>query len=452
MEWQQHVADVLLEIDPETGELWYTDWTLTVPRQSGKSTLILAKASHRCSATGFFGADQQIAYTAQTQKKAAEKFAKEYQSAIKKAPRLRARVRANNERSDIRYPNGSAFTVESTTEKAGHGSVLDEGYIDEAFSQVDSRTETALEPAMGTRRNRQLAVVSTAGWSDTSPYLWMKVQAGRALLASGVVTRSAYFEWSAPDDADHSDENVWLACMPAVHRRECPEGCTRHTILLSFIRGVYGKAVRENKIAEFCRSYLNQWKPKPREGEETALGNWLACAREVRVSDAPVPTGLALAVSRERDWTSIAAAGLLEDGTPFVAPVVRLEGTESAPAWAARLSVQYDLPVVVDVKGAAGEALAEAVEAAGGRAKRAGLEDYVTACADLFDRVQGKRVAQSGETDLRDQVTGARWRPVGDGRRVFGRRNSEGDIDTLEAVTWALWASADSTDPLDNIW
>jgi hypothetical protein len=455
MEWQQHVADVLLEIDPDTGELWYTDWTLTVPRQSGKSTLILAKASHRCSATGFFGAGQQIAYTAQTQKDAAAKFAKEYQTAVNRAPRLRAQVRANNERSDIRYPNGSMFGVNSTTEKAGHGSVLDEAYVDEAFSQVDSRVETAVEPAMATRRNRQLGTVSTAGWSDASPYLLAKVQAGRALVALQLANmwhriRSAFFEWSAPDDADHSDENVWLACMPAVHRRECPDGCTRHTIRLSFIRGVYGKAVRENKLAEFCRSYLNQWKPKPREGEETALGNWLACAREVRVSDAPVPTGLALAVSRERDWTSIGASGLLEDGTPFVAPVVRLDGTESAPAWAARLSVQYDLPVVVDVKGAAGEALAEAVEAAGGRAKRAGLEDYVTACADLFDRVQGKRVAQSGETDLRDQVTGARWRPVGDGRRVFGRRNSEGDIDTLEAVTWALWASADNYDVLDS--
>ena len=95
MEWQQYVADVLLEIDPDTGELAYTDWTLTVPRQSGKSTLLLAKASHRCSATGFFGPGQQIAYTAQTQKKAADKFAKEYQTAIDLAPRLRAKVRAN---------------------------------------------------------------------------------------------------------------------------------------------------------------------------------------------------------------------------------------------------------------------------------------------------------------------------------------------------------------------
>ena len=51
MEWQQYVADVLLEIDPETGELAYNEWLLTVPRQSGKTTFLLAKNSHRCMAT-----------------------------------------------------------------------------------------------------------------------------------------------------------------------------------------------------------------------------------------------------------------------------------------------------------------------------------------------------------------------------------------------------------------
>ena len=63
MPWQQHVADVALEIDPETGRLAYRELVLTVPRQSGKTTLILALAVHR--AIGF-GQPQRITYTAQT--------------------------------------------------------------------------------------------------------------------------------------------------------------------------------------------------------------------------------------------------------------------------------------------------------------------------------------------------------------------------------------------------
>jgi hypothetical protein len=457
MEWQQHVVDVLLEIDPDTGCLVYDEWGLTVPRQSGKSVLILAKASHRCIASGFFGAGQEIAYSAQTAKKAVEKFEKDYSAALRYAKRSHAAfsqvsVRTGNQKTDIRYPNGSAFMVESGTEKSGHGSVLDEAYIDEAFAQPDNRMEQAFEPAMITRRNKQLGSVSTAGWLDGSPYLWGKVQAGRLLVAAGVRRGTAYFEWSAPDDADPHDEAVWLACMPAVHRPDCLPTCERHTITLAAIRSVHDKAVRENKLSDFCRAYLNQWKPKPREGEETALGNWLACVRDVRASEAPAPKSFALSVSRGRDWSSIAAAGLLADGTPFGAPVVRLDGTESAPAWAARLSAQYGVPVVVDVKGPAGKAMADAVEAAGGQVTRATLDDYVTACADLFDRVSTTRVAQSGLQELRDQVTGARWRSVGDGRRVFGRKVSEGDIDMLEAVTLALWGASDGTNQVPNIW
>src|SRR5690349_16076845 len=69
MPWQQYVADVGLEINPATGRLAYDEINLTVPRQSGKSTLVEAKATHRCSATGFFGERQRVVYTAQTRLK-----------------------------------------------------------------------------------------------------------------------------------------------------------------------------------------------------------------------------------------------------------------------------------------------------------------------------------------------------------------------------------------------
>lgn len=450
MEWQQYVADVLLEIDPDTGELAYTDWVLTVPRQSGKSTLILAKASHRCSATSFFGSDQHLAYAAQTQKKATEKFEVDYQAAIKRAPRLKARIRTGNVKVDIRYPNGSVFGVESGTEKSGHGSVLDEGYVDEAFSQVDNRLEQAFEPAMMTRRNRQLGAVSTAGWTDASPYLLTKVQVGRSLVERDVRVGSAYFEWSAPEDAEPGDESVWLACMPAVHRPECPDDCTRHTIRLSAIRAVYDKAVAENKVTEFCRAYLNQWKRKPREGEETALGNWLACSVDLPKEFAPRVESLAVALTKDRSHASIVACGSFPHGAAFVAPVERRQGVDWLAGVAAGLSRDTGVAVVVLVTGPAGDAVADDIEEAGGVVVRAKLADYVAACDLIYDRVQDKTLLQSGHPDLADQVQGARWRTVGDGRRVFGHRASTGAIDMVESAALALWGSEQSAG--FNIW
>lgn len=444
MEWQQHVADVLLEIDPDSGELVYTDWTLTVPRQSGKSALILAKASHRCLATKFFGPNQTVAYAAQTKLKATDKFERDYGRAIKYGARkIKAKARTGNVKVDIRYPNGSLFGVEAGTEKAGHGDSLDEAYIDEAFAQQDSRLETAFEPAMSTRRNHQLGAVSTAGWEDASPYLLGKVQAGRKLVEQGVRRGSAYFEWSAPDDADPGDETVWLACMPALHRPDCKPGCRLHTITLKTIRGFYEKAVRENKLSEFRRSFLNQWRKKPREGEETALGDWASCARKDVTQ--PKVLGLGIGVARGRDFSTIAAVGMLDDGTPLGAIVERLEGTKALAATAARLSRTHRVPVAVDTGSNAGKKMAAAIEATGGRVKRANLTDYVAACDDVYDRVRDRMLAHTDDPLLNQQVEDTRWRPVGDARRVFGRGASSGDIDAVEALAWALWASLRKT-------
>src|SRR4051812_39206978 len=52
MPWQQHVADVALEINPETGRFAYREVVLTVPRRSGKSALLLAVLIHRMIAMG----------------------------------------------------------------------------------------------------------------------------------------------------------------------------------------------------------------------------------------------------------------------------------------------------------------------------------------------------------------------------------------------------------------
>lgn len=454
MAWQQYVADVILEIDPETGELAYDEWVLTVPRQSGKSTLILAKFAHRCSATGFFGPRQQIAYTAQTRKDSRKKWEEDFSPPLERARRLRTTVSKANGNEHTRFPNGSRFGIESTTEKAGHGGTLDEAFIDEAFAQIDNRTEQAFGPAMITRRNKQLGVVSTAGWLDASPYLLGKVQVGRKLVEADVRRGTAYFEWSAPDDADPADVHVWLECMPALHRPECKRDCREHTVTIKAIQSEFDKARNSGKMSDFCRAYLNQWKPRPREAEETALGDWAACA--VVLDSAPAPEAIGVAVSLDGDSGSIAAATTLPDERVFVAEVDRrpIEFYSDAPTnWlvteAKRIQETYGCVVVVDEKGPAGP-LIERLEDAGVKVTHAKLEDYIQACADMAEDVRERGVAHMGNPNLDDAVIGARWRTIGD-RRAFGRKQSVSDIAMLEAATLAAWAIRVNYDPLDSI-
>ena len=193
MPWQQYVADVALEINPTTGKLQYREIILTVPRQSGKTTLLLAVMVHR---TLGFGERQKVVYTAQTRNDARRKWEDEHLVILEQSPLVKLfDVRKTNGSEAIKWHNGSSHSITSTTEKAGHGDTVDLGVIDEAFAQIDDRLEQAFKPAMITRPQPQLWVVSTAGTNE-SVYLNHKVDMGRQQYGNteGAI---AYFEWSA---------------------------------------------------------------------------------------------------------------------------------------------------------------------------------------------------------------------------------------------------------------
>jgi len=450
MEWQQYVADVILEVDPDTGRLVYDEWILTVPRQSGKSTFILAKSTHRASATKFFGPRQRLVYTAQTRQKAREKWEEDYATDLEHAPKFKHKVSVHkgNGNEHIRYANGSRFGIEANTEKAGHGGTLDEAYVDEAFAQVDNRLEQAFGPAMITRVNKQLGIVSTAGWSDASPYLLDKVRVGRALVEQDVRRGTAYFEWSAPDGSDPADEAVWLATMPALHRPDCPPKCTAHTVAIAAIRNEYDKAFRSGKISDFCRAYLNMWLPKPREGEETALGNWAACRDSL--TPFPIrPGAVGLSLSSDELFVSFGVAAKLEDGRVFVAPAYELD-VDAAINEAARIQRIHGCAVVVD-KRSQSVALIKRLVEAGVTVATTNLDEYATACFDIREHVRNRTLLQPGDKDLDDQVEAARWRLAG-GKKVFGQKESTGEISMVEAVTLALWGANQASVDVWEVW
>jgi hypothetical protein len=330
--------------------------------------------------------------------------------------------------------------------------VLDEAFIDEAFSQQDNRMEQAFEPAMITRPNKQLGVTSTAGWLDASPYLWGKVVVGRKLVKDGVRRGTAYFEWSAPDDADPGDEQVWLDTMPALHRPDCPKDCKRHTVTIATVRSLYDKAVRSGKISDFCRAYLNQWKTKPKEAQETALGDWASCVVAIP-EETPVPLALGIGGALGRQSVSFATAATvtIEDSDGhigeriLVSKVDRRPGTDWVAAEAVRIQAEHGVPILMCAKGPVAD-LADAIEALGGSVTRVPFEEYVDACSALFDAVRDRTVAHVNHEDLNEAVEAARWHIVND-RRIFGRKESEGDIDMLEAGALAHVAALTSGVP-----
>jgi phage terminase large subunit-like protein len=429
MPWQQHVADVALEVDPSTGLLAYREVVVTIPRQSGKSSLALAIMVHR--AIGF-GEPQRIAYTAQTRGDARKLWEDEHIALLADSPfRSLYAVRRQIGQESIRWhAPRSIHSIVAPNETAAHGQTLDLGVVDEAWA-VSGVIEQGMSPAMITRPQPQLWITSTAG-TPRSEWLRSKVDAGRAQPDGRAV---CFFEWSAPADADAEDPETWRACMPAIG----------HTVSEQAVRAELDRLDR----LEFRRAYLNQWHDAMPVEEWAVIteAEWEAC-----LDPRSQPVGrvaLALDVTPDRQWASIAAAGRRADGLLHVELVEHRAGT----AWVverltALIGKWSPYCVVVDAGSAAGSLLPE-LEAAAVTVTRPTVREVAGAAGALFDATRPETLAvrHLGQVPLTRAVAGAAQRPLADAW-TWNRRGSTVVISPLVAASLASWGLVSHGRPL----
>lgn len=197
--------------------------------------------------------------------------------------------------------------------------------------------------------------------------------------------------------------------------------------------------------AEFRRFWLNQPVPLV-EPPKSIMPTWavLAAAVEPR----PKTLAIGLGMDPDRVWTSIGAAGRLEDGTPYVWVMRRHRSGDWAIRTASALQRRLDCAVVVDRKGPA-SSLIEPLETAGVNVAEFGLEELIESCADMYDAVDRFELRHDGGDDGNAAVAAAGWRKVGD-RRAFGRRL--GEISALEGMAEALWGATKTTTAFFGGW
>jgi phage terminase large subunit-like protein len=206
--WQQQVLDVGLE--HEDGRLCYRDVMVAVPRQSGKTTLVLVLMAWRMLA-----APSHAVYGAQSRLSARQKVLDDWVPTLRRSRLSTAFTvtRATGQEA-IRSGNGSICRVISSDETAGHGETLSLAVVDEAWA-VGPEVEQAVRPAMVTKANGQLWTISTAG-TARSTWWRSKVELGREAVEAGRTDGVAFFEWSALPGAPLDDPATWASCMPAL--------------------------------------------------------------------------------------------------------------------------------------------------------------------------------------------------------------------------------------------
>lgn len=461
MPWQQHAADVALEIDPATGDLYYDEVVITVPRQSGKTTLLLAVMLWRCVIFARRLADRQVVtYLAQMGKSARRKLEREFIPLLRRAPGFtqvphsRARPTKptefkpslNNGNEHILFGTDSYLQVEAPGEKGSHGDVLDMPVIDEAFAHESDAVEQAVDAANITRRSAQTWVISTAG-NERSSYLWLKVLAGRKACETGEHGRTCYLEWGIPMDADWDDEATWWEYLPALG----------HTISVDKLRARLAKARRNPDIADeeglepgipgFRRGYLNQWVKFPKVGEQTDHRLITAEAWNAWIDRASTVAGtLVLGVSVAHDGlaATVFIAGRRADGKAHLETLAHEPGTWWLETTLREMVSAHQPTAVAWHSAGPTRQVAPAIEraVATGRdvqnVKLSGLE-WSAACAAFATAVKDGAVRHLGDTAVEDAISGVIVRDVGQGWE-WGLRESRSDATPLIAATAALRA------------
>ena len=419
MPWQQQVADTILEVD-ENGRLCYRTVTITVPRQSGKTTLILALELHR--ALGFaqrLGEPQTVAYTAQTGQAARQKFLDD------QVPILTTRMRAlgiqsiNRGRGDesARFENGSRIIILPTTPDAGHGKTLDLGIKDELFADHDFARDQGLRPAMVTRPNAQVVTASTAGTLDSSA-LNAEIEVGRKAVADGRSDGIAYFEWSADPADDPGSPDVWARCMPALG----------YTITEDVIAAEFAAT---KTVEEFQRAYLNI---------TTLTSERVIPIREWEQVQQPgggvtgEPT-FAVDCNPERSACAIVAVG---EG-PTVEVVDYQPGVDWLVDRCVGLKEKYRGRIAISKTGPAA-AFIDELKRRRVRLVELTTQDEAHAAEQFYDRVMQGDLVVAHNTDLDNAVAGAAKRNTGGDAWTWGRRSSSTDISLLVAASAGVWA------------
>jgi phage terminase large subunit-like protein len=421
MPWQRHVADIAFEIDPATGRLAYREVVLTVPRQSGKTTLTLAIMTHRCLA---MGNNQRVFYTAQSGKDARLKWEDDHLPLLERSPFSSLfTVRKTNGSEAIRWVNGSIWGLLASTESSGHGGQSDCSIIDEAFAQKDARIEQSQKPAMVTRTQPQLWIVSTMG-TDESVYLNEKVDDGRLRAAAGDTSSVAYFEWSAPEDADPGDEATWWSCMPALGHTVTPE-----TIRYNF---------ESMKESEFRRAFLNQRQNRDATEPWQVIDEqkWSACADpQSQIVDQPT---IAIDVTPNRSMTSICAAGLRRDGLAHVEVIANRPGTSWVLDWFREndRAKRYKSVVLDPVSGA--NSLINDLRSAGLKIIEVRPREVSAGCGKFYDLTVSQQIRHLDQVPLNTAIAGAKKRTLGDSW-AWARRDTTIDVSPLVACTLALF-------------
>jgi phage terminase large subunit-like protein len=422
MPWQQLVADVALEVLP-SGLFAYKQVIITVPRQSGKTTLFGATMEHRA----LMVQRARVWFTQQSGKDAVDWLLNEHVPVLQPlASAFHVRRAAGSEHIKW-HATGSLVRPFPPTPSGLHSKISDLVVVDEpwAFDLVRGKQiDQAIVPTQATRPNAQVWKVSTAG--DATSTWWLgTVEAGRAAVKAGRDSGLAFFEWTCPDDLDPCQESSWPVYHPAYGRTIGPEAMHAALEILG--------------PDEFARAYGNRWVSTT--ARVIPADHWRDAADERQGLPNRGEVSLGFDVALDRSDAAIVAAWTDQDGRCRLEVTDWAEGTGWVAARLVELQARWQPRAVSYDSGGPALDVADEAERLGLTLMPLKTKEYVAACAGFLEALtpEKKALRYRPHQALDEAVSAATRRAVGDAWG-WGRRTATVSLAALTAATVARWA------------
>lgn len=430
MPWQQYVVDVATEYrifgpgesenDIHLGKrcYHYASVVITVPRQSGKTTVLGPVRVHRMMTRPGLSAFS----TAQTGNDAGKRMKALIEQVTMSPLSGMFRPRYSIGSEGLLLPaNGASLTRFSPLPSAIHGETPHWVDYDEIWKYSKALGDSlvgAVSPAMITLAGvAQKWFVSTQG-TALSGFMNDLVERGRNGEA-GI----AYFEWSMPDGLDPYDPLTWWAFHPALGNT-IGEDALRAEINIPYAEWMRGYMNRRTMSvdalieAEAFAALTAQFDPAPKRSE-VVLAYEVAAGNE---------SAVVYGVWRDADGNPCTHVVHAAPGVVWLADLIEHLHTAWKP-----------LAIAAD-DGGDTRVINDELERRGVPLYKIGMRDFGTACMGLLNAARDdKTLRHDGSQTLTLAVMHAVLRPSGDMWR-FSRKHSTGPIAALIAVAVGLWA------------
>lgn len=426
-EWQEQALEAAM--GERSDGRWASKFVgMSVPRQNGKSQIIVARA---LAGVLLFG-EKMIIISAHETDTAREVW-KRLIDVVEDNPSLEARVSGRMDainREFLSFGKGSdRQTIKLKARRAGgsRGFSADCLLLDEA-QILGKRAWGSIVPTMSARENPQAWLFGTPPTEDDDPFAFDRVRESSLKRKA----RHCWIEWSAEPTDDFDDPATWAKANPSYGVRISQEACADD------------RAAMDDE--QFAMERLGMWSTEG-IGRVIDEASWAAVADQA--SMAVDRLTLAIDVSPDRSMSAVSLAGLRADGLWHVELNEHRSGADWVAGWIRQRAARNELHAVVvdelsglverDKHGRTllkGTAIEVTLASSEGR-------DMAIACAGYFDAVMAAELRHTDQPQVNVSLSQAGKRAVGSGW-AWNKKSATADITPTVSQTLALWGAQNS--------